>query len=113
MKSIERPTKPFMYPGGKHMCRDGQIRATVYAGEVLRDEDSSEVLDMARRGDYALKRGADTSKANLIAHIVFFHFMREQLTDYANEKGDFVNNEGELDNLGQYEKVVRRFRKRE
>lgn len=111
--SVEtKPTKPFQYPGGVRMCAHGQIRAAEYARQVLSGEATAEEIEaMAQKGEWAIQRGADTHKRNLIAHIIFFLLRRGELEHYANADGDFVKNTGKVTNLKHYEPIAQRFRK--
>lgn len=93
------------------MCEHGQIRAAEYARQILCGEASAEKIEtLARKGEYLQKKGADTPKRNLIAHVVYFLFTMGKLPDYANAEGDFINNKGEISNLNAYEKIASRFR---
>ncbi|OGK39561.1 hypothetical protein A3A74_06575 [Candidatus Roizmanbacteria bacterium RIFCSPLOWO2_01_FULL_35_13] len=66
---------------------------------------------MVRKGEWAVTKGADTNKKNLIAYLVSFLFRRGQLEDYVNTEGDFIKNSGELDNVSNYESLAKKFRK--
>lgn len=109
--SESKPTKIFKYPGDRRMCQDGLVRAAVYGQRILTGEEIAEEIEtMAQRGEYAINRGADTHKKNLIAHVVYFLFRRQCLEDYVNEEGDFLLNNQRLTNIREHEIVARRFR---
>jgi len=53
--------KPFTYPGGGRMCRDGQVRASIWGSKILNGEMDPEKLDdMARMARQAIWKEAQT-----------------------------------------------------
>ena len=108
----KKPTRIFTYPGGGRMCQHGKIRAAVWGKEILNDDKgktAEEIKVKAEKGEWALIRGADTSKANLIANIVFWLFKTNQLDEYVNREGEFLDGHSRLTNLEQHKEVAKRF----
>lgn len=99
-KTITVPTKLFVYPGDRHMCLDGLVRAAFTGTQILRGEiDPEEIKIMALKGQRAICSGADTHKRNLIYYIVYSHAHRGDLNCYVNTNGDFILNNLQIGNV--------------
>src|SRR3989344_9450762 len=82
------PNESFRYPDGRLMCRDGQDRAAQEAWKLLQADEAAEaeIIKRAVKAEWALARGADTNKPNLISWVVALLFKNGEIRKFVDPK---------------------------